>query len=342
MTSVTIREVTVGYGATPILTDLSLDIRSGEFMALLGASGSGKTTLLRMLAGFLRPMTGSVSFGDTPVCGDGAWVPPEQRKVGIVPQEGALFPHLSVAGNIGFGLPRGNDARIRELLELVGLPGMQDLRPQQLSGGQQQRVALARALAPSPRVLLLDEPFSALDAGLRISLRQEVGDLVGRLGITTLLVTHDQEEALSTAQRVAVIHAGRIEQVATPDELYDAPRTLAVARFVGEHVELPARWIGPASVDSCLGVIAVDAVAGATAGQEGVVLIRPESLRVSDEPSAGVAGQVVGRSVLGPDVALMVATEGQVITARVPRQDSIEVGQPVAVQVTGAGRFFAV
>ncbi len=178
MIPVRIEEVTAGYGGAPVLRDLSLEVAPGEVVAVLGASGSGKSTLLRVLAGFLRPTAGQVWFGDREVSGPGTWVPPEQRRVGIVPQEGALFPHLDVAGNIGFGLPRGSRARVDEMLRLVGLAGLGRARPQELSGGQQQRVAVARALAPGPDVLCLDEPFSALDASLRGRLRAEVRDVL--------------------------------------------------------------------------------------------------------------------------------------------------------------------
>ena len=211
MTDVRLLEVRADYGAGPVLDDLSLEVASGELVAVLGASGSGKTTLLRVLAGFMRPSAGRVEFGDRLVAGPGAWVPPERRRVGIVPQEGALFPHLDVRGNVAFGLGRRprDSGRVDEVLDLVGMSAFREARPQELSGGQQQRVALARALAPEPDVILLDEPFSALDAALRVRLRGDVREVLDRLGTTTVLVTHDQEEALSMADRVAPIDFGR-------------------------------------------------------------------------------------------------------------------------------------
>lgn len=245
MTAVTIRGLTAAYGHRPVLSDLDLQIPSGEITAVLGASGSGKTTLLRVLAGFLKPLRGVVRFGDRTIVSAGpdgveVFEPPEKRRVGIVPQEGALFPHLSVAANVGFGLPRGSAARVDEVLRLVGMADRARARPQELSGGQQQRVALARALAPRPDVILLDEPFSSLDASLRVRLRAEVGELLRSVGTTAVLVTHDQEEALSGADHVAVVRDGRVVQMGTPQEVYDSPADLGVARFVGEAVELSA------------------------------------------------------------------------------------------------------
>ncbi|MCB0925900.1 MAG: ATP-binding cassette domain-containing protein, partial [Mycobacterium sp.] len=199
MTAVTVGGVSIGFGAALVLDRLDLDVPSGALAAVLGASGSGKTTLLRVLAGFLAPSAGVVRFGDrvvtsAPTAGAGrVFVQPERRRVGIVPQEGALFPHLDVWGNIGFGLPRGSAPRIEEMLDLVGLRDFARARPQDLSGGQQQRVALARALAPAPDVVLLDEPFSSLDAALRARLRAEVRNLLRTVGATAILVTHDQD-----------------------------------------------------------------------------------------------------------------------------------------------------
>nr|BFE83101.1 hypothetical protein GCM10020093_057020 [Planobispora longispora] len=206
---------------------------------MLGPSGCGKTTLLRIVAGFEGLDGGSVRIGEREVAG----LPPERRGVGIVPQEAALFPHLSVARNVGFGLPRGSSGRtgrIEECLELVGLAGYGDRMPHQISGGQQQRVALARALAPRPGVVLLDEPFNALDRSLRVSVRDEVRAALKRAGATAVLVTHDQEEALSMADTVAVMREGRIVQEGAPSSIYAAPRDLGVATFVGEAVVLTA------------------------------------------------------------------------------------------------------
>ena len=238
MVSVELDGVDKRYGETRALTDASLEIADGEFFTLVGPSGCGKTTTLRLLAGFEAPTAGEVRFDGAAVTG----VPPEDREVGVVFQNYALFPHMTVAENVGYGLrfsePPGGvsrDERVRNLLELVDLSGMGDRDPAALSGGQQQRVALARALAPGPRLLLLDEPMSALDARLRERLRVEVKSIQEELGITTAYVTHDQEEALAVSDRVAVLRNGRIEQVGRPRDVYHEPATRFVAEFVGDN-----------------------------------------------------------------------------------------------------------
>ncbi|WP_224270736.1 ABC transporter ATP-binding protein [Haloprofundus salinisoli] len=226
------------YAGTTALDDVSLRVRDGEFFTLVGPSGCGKTTTLRLIAGFEPPTEGSIQFDGESVAG----VPPESRNVGVVFQNYALFPHMSVAENVGYGLRfadrerrRGREERISELLELVDLAGMEARDPTELSGGQQQRVALARALAPGPRLLLLDEPMSALDARLRERLRLQVKEIQSELGITTVYVTHDQEEALAVSDRVAVMNAGRVEQIGSPREVYQRPATRFVASFVGDN-----------------------------------------------------------------------------------------------------------
>ncbi|WP_058996934.1 ABC transporter ATP-binding protein [Haloarcula sp. CBA1127] len=230
--------VTRRYGETTAVEDLSLSVRDGEFFTLVGPSGCGKTTTLRLIAGFEDPTHGEVRFGGTPVTG----VPPEDRDVGVVFQNYALFPHMTVGENVAYGLsftdpPGGgsDEARVRELLDLVDLGGMADRDPDTLSGGQQQRVAMARALAPGPDVLLLDEPMSALDAKLRERLRVQVREIQQELGITTIYVTHDQEEALAVSDRVAVMRDGTPEQVAPPRTIYREPATEFVATFVGDN-----------------------------------------------------------------------------------------------------------
>ena len=208
-----VENISVGYGEPTVVRDVTMEVEQREFVTILGPSGSGKTTLLRAIAGYLRPATGTVTIAGTIASNERTWLPPERRRIGIVPQEGALFPHLDVAGNIAFGLRDKKEARARvaEMLEMVDLLGLEKARPHELSGGQQQRVALARALAPAPSLVLLDEPFSALDVSLRIDVRTEVRRLLADIGTTAILVTHDQEEALSMADRVAVMSSGRIE-----------------------------------------------------------------------------------------------------------------------------------
>ena len=249
MSTVDIRGVTVGYGAEPVLRDVDLTVPTGTTTAVLGASGGGKTTLLRVIAGFLAPDAGTVTIGDRVVCGAGRAVPPERRGIGYVRQDGGLFPHLDVAHNITFGMPRAarrRGDRVEELLELVGLPAATATRrPDQLSGGQQQRVALARALALSPSVVLLDEPFSSLDTALRASTRDAVATALAETSATAILVTHDQQEALDIADRIAVLNKGRIEQVGTPADVYDRPETEFVMSFLGSVAKLNGVLVRP-------------------------------------------------------------------------------------------------
>ena len=364
MTAVAVRGVTVGYGATAVLDHLDLDVPSGALAAVLGASGSGKTTLLRVLAGFLTPAAGSVRFGDRVVASAGpgrppVFVPPERRRVGIVPQEGALFPHLDVRANVGFGLPRGSGSRIEEMLDLVGLRDFARARPQDLSGGQQQRVALARALAPGPDLVLLDEPFSSLDAALRGRLRAEVRDLLKAVGATAILVTHDQDEALSTADLLAVMRAGRIVQSGTPVQVYEAPADLDVARFVGEAVELPA-VPGQGTAHCALGEIPVHPGPDLRPGSPAVLVLRPEQLVLGPEqlvlrPEQPVLGPE--QPALGPSavtgVVREVAYHGHDSLLRVELPDGSRIaarlgggaeppapGRTVSITVTGRGRIF--
>src|ERR1044071_4528321 len=230
-----IRHLKKSYGPNTVVQDFSLDAAPGEFVSFLGPSGCGKTTVLRMVAGFEEPTDGSIVIGGKDV----TRLKPNQRNIGMVFQAYALFPNLTVAQNIAFGLrvagvnKADQDKRVAEMLGIIKLPQLGDRYPFQLSGGQQQRVALARALAPSPKLLLLDEPLSALDAKVRVSLRDEIRSIQKRLGITTIFVTHDQEEALSISNRIVVMYGGRAEQVGTPFEIYNRPQTRFVASFVG-------------------------------------------------------------------------------------------------------------
>lgn len=230
------------YGPTEVLHGVSLAADAGRILAVVGPSGSGKTTLLRCIAGFERPTAGSITIDGTEISGE-AWVAPHRRPIGYVSQDGALFPHLSVAANVGFGLPRAERTteRITGLLNLVSLPAdVATRRPDQLSGGQQQRVSLARALARRPAIMLLDEPFSALDTHLREATRQLVGEALRAAGVTTVLVTHDQEEALSFADLVAVLEDGHLRQFGSPQAVYERPVDVATARLLGSTLELDA------------------------------------------------------------------------------------------------------
>jgi iron(III) transport system ATP-binding protein len=276
------------FDGHPVLHGIDLAVERGTLLALLGPSGSGKTTLLRVLCGFERADGGTVEIDGKRVAGDNLHLPSERRRIGYVPQEGALFPHLSVAENIVFGLPRHQRRahhRVAELLELVGLPAdYAERAPQQLSGGQQQRVALARALAPAPTLVLLDEPFSSLDAALRIETREAIAHALAALGTTAVLVTHDQSEALSLGKQVAVLWDGRLIQTAAPQTLYREPVTRDIACFVGEAVFLSAVASGGIAT-SVLGPLRLRMP---VADGPVDVMVRPEQILLShgDEPAA--------------------------------------------------------
>ncbi len=298
-------------GALPVVNGLSFEVEAGETFALLGPSGCGKTTALRCIAGFERPDGGTVALGGRALVGDGPPVPPERRGIGFVFQDYALFPHLSVRDNVLFGLgalPRAERGeRADDVLRLVGLSGFEQRQPHALSGGQQQRVALARAVAPRPRLLLLDEPFSNLDALLRQELRERVRALLKREGMTALLVTHDQEEALSFADRVAVMQNGRIDQTGTPEEIYATPRTLFVAQFLGRTNLLLTQAEGT-EADTVLGRLRLHRPAQGTV----LLSIRPEHLALAAAPEteASLRGTVLVRDYRGHDITYRVQIGG--------------------------------
>ncbi|MFC7617212.1 ABC transporter ATP-binding protein [Actinokineospora soli] len=333
MSGLDVKALVAGYGADPVLRGVDLAVPEGGLLAVLGPSGCGKTTLLRVLAGFHPVRAGRVSLGGRVLSEPGTQVPPEKRGIGIVPQEGALFPHLSVAGNIGFGLPRAQRAcRVDELLELVGLAGYGRRMPAQLSGGQQQRVALARALAPRPGVVLMDEPFSALDAGLRDELRADVRAALRAFGATALLVTHDQEEALGVADLVAVLRDGVVAQLGTPEQVYAEPADLGVALFVGEAVTFDGT-AGAGVAETPLGRLPVR---GSGAG---TVLVRPEQLRVGGD---GVAATVDDVLFHGHDATVLLRlADGARVRSRVQGRPPVRPGDTTAVRVSGDALFFA-
>ncbi len=313
---VTVKDVTKRFGATIALENISLEVGDGELVALVGPSGCGKTTLLRLIAGFDAPDSGDILFDGQSVLG----VPPERRGVGLVFQNYALFPHMTVFQNVAYGLKfsrlrldrislpangrqrrtvqtkSGEAWRVRELLELVGLAGLESRMPSELSAGQQQRVALARALAPNPRVLLLDEPLSALDAKLRERLRLEIKRIQRALTITTLYVTHDQEEALAVADRVAVMSVAHLEQIGTPQEVYNAPATEFVARFIGRGNILPGELVGAAAQR---------------------VLVRPERIRLNQSADHILAGKIIAMEFAGDALWLHVDVSGTTLIVKV-------------------------
>jgi len=345
-----VRQLTVtglhkAFGDHPVLTGVDLEVQAGSLTAILGPSGSGKTTLLRLLAGFERADAGTISIGDGLVDGPGVYVAPERRHIGYVPQEGSLFPHLTVEANVGFGLParerRGGWAQ--SLLDLVGLGGLGRRYPHQLSGGQQQRVALARALAIEPAVVLLDEPFASLDAHLRASVRADVQEIFRRAGTTAVLVTHDQDEALSVADRVAALRHGTIAQYATPENLYSRPVDADLARFVGDANLLEGVLAG-AVVKTLLGNLPLDSAAAALgpAGQV-TVLIRPEQIELAAADALpagdGLAGRVTSYDYHGHDAVLRVqpdhAADDRTIVVRVAGGRHLPVGSPVTLRARG-------
>ena len=337
MNAVTIRNLTKSFDAAQVLCGVDLTVPNETVTAILGPSGCGKTTLLRLIAGFEAPDAGEILLGDQLVCGDSRFVAPQHRRVGYVPQEGALFPHLSVEDNINFGLrgrERRDGHRVGELLSLVGLDSVVRQRfPHQLSGGQQQRVALARALAPRPSLILLDEPFSSLDAALREGTGRAVLEALKATHTTALLVTHDQSEALSLADQVAVMRDGSLAQVGTPHEVYRAPADLGVAEFVGAAVVIDADVVG-SSAASDLGPLHVLPGFGVGPAR---LLVRPEQIELVGHWKAGVEARVIDVSYFGHDAALHleVLASGRLVTARVsgtsvPMQDTL-----VRVCVTG-------
>ncbi len=323
------------FGATVAVDDVDLDVPRGSLTALLGPSGCGKTTLLRLIAGLVTPDAGRIEIDGRVVTGPGVAVPTEHRNVGLVFQDFALFPHLSVERNVAFGLTgmsrRARDERVRQVLDLVAMSEVAHRLPAALSGGQQQRVALARALAPSPDLILLDEPFSNLDASLRASLREDVRAILRDAGATAVFVTHDQEEALSLTDRVAVMHAGRIHQLADPHTLYTRPASRFVAEFVGEADVLPGERAGEFHVDTPVGRLATTEPVTATSVE---VIVRPEALRLREQAD-GVA-TVVAISYFGHDQLVQLEMpDGRVIRARRGPRLDLERGDRVAITVDG-------
>ena len=326
------------FGDVVALDGISISLEEGEFVSLLGPSGCGKTTALRIVAGFDRPTSGRILVAGK----DMTRVPPSKRDMGMVFQAYSLFPNMSASRNVEYGLKiRGTakeerTTKVAELLELVGLGHAGDRYPHQLSGGMQQRVALARALAIEPRVLLLDEPLSALDAKVRVQLREEIRRIQSRLGITTIYVTHDQEEALSISDRVAVLSQGRIEQIGAPAEIYGSPSTPFVAEFVGTMNRLEATVADSQSGEVDYGGVrlAVDAVRGHSAGERVLVLVRPETVELGPASNGSpLTGEVISHTFLGPVTRLKVSFDEGEMTADVSatRADSYPVGMRVGV-----------
>jgi len=366
MSGLSVADVWKGYADTPVLRGVQLQAPAGSLTAVLGHSGCGKTTLLRVIAGFERAERGSVALDGKTLQDARVHLAPELRDIGYVPQEGSLFPHLSVRENVAFGLPRRErrGKGVAELLEMVGVAPLARRLPHELSGGEQQRVALARALARRPRALLLDEPFSSLDASLRAQVREEVTALLRAQGVTTVLVTHDQEEALSLADLVAVLRDGRIVQSAAPAELYEQPVDEQLARFLGAVNVIDARF-EHGLAHTPLGALrlreaAADTIAAAVEGappavaphlredrRSSAVLVRPEQLDVRpraaayppDNDEQGLTGRVEQCRYYGHDALLHIrpqaADDGELLLARVHGAHALAVGTPVTVSAHG-------
>jgi putative spermidine/putrescine transport system ATP-binding protein len=343
-----LREIRREFGPVVALDGITIELGEGEFLSLLGPSGCGKTTALRQVAGFDTPDAGSIWVDGRNV----THVPPNRRDMGMVFQAYSLFPNMTAEQNVEFGLrirrrPRTDRRkRVRELLELVGLGHAGKRYPHQLSGGMQQRVALARALAIEPRVLLLDEPLSALDAKVRVQLREEIRRIQLELGITTLYVTHDQEEALSVSDHVAVMNAGNIEQMGTPAEMYSAPATPFVAEFIGTMNRLESTVVDGArgEVEHRGKKLVVDAARGRRNGEHVLVLVRPESLEleVSTDGASGantLSGDVVTQTFLGPVTRLKIVGPDADLIADMPtaRAATMPVGHSVVAHVPSEG-----
>jgi putative spermidine/putrescine transport system ATP-binding protein len=328
------------FGTVKALDGIEIQLGEGEFLSLLGPSGCGKTTALRLVAGFDRPNEGRIVVDGKDVTN----VAPNKRDMGMVFQAYSLFPNMTARQNVEYGLKiRGRDKadrrkRVAELLELVGLGHAGDRYPHQLSGGMQQRVALARALAIEPRVLLLDEPLSALDAKVRVQLREEIRRIQLELGITTLYVTHDQEEALSVSDHVAVMYGGRIEQMGSPAEMYSSPATPFVAEFIGTMNRFEGTIVD-GGVDHGGKMLTIEAASGRPQGQRVLVLVRPETVDVARANGAAptgntLVGDVVTQTFLGPVTRLKILGEGVDVIADVPTQTAL--GLPVGTRVAAA------
>ena len=336
MKKLELHNLTKYYGDQLVLDGLNLEVFEGELIAVLGSSGVGKSTLIRTLAGFESIDGGEIYLDGNLIASKQMETPAEKRGITIVPQAASLFPHLTVAQNIAFGIDKHDSERVQELLRLTQLEDLADRMPENLSGGQQQRVSLARALAPKPRMILLDEPFSALDPELRDQLRNDVRRVIKADGATALLVTHDQEEALSIADRVAVMRDGAFAQIGEPIEIYSAPADVGVATFLGDSVIIRGE-VREGKVITDLGKL--NPLNNVKEGTLGRVAIRPENFYLQPNPKA--ENFVIGRTFFGHDALLEVQTPTIRIKARSNGPFAPEIGMPVTVWVRGAVNFYA-
>ena len=320
--------VSKSFGPVRAVHEAQLCLERGEFVALLGPSGCGKTTLLRLIAGFEEPDAGVIEVAGKRVAGNGSWTPPERRRVSMVFQDYALFPHLTVAENVGFGVSRRERAvTVREALSLVGLDGYDQRYPHELSGGQQQRVALARALAPGPELVLLDEPWSNIDPHLRALLRDEIARILRAVDVTVVLVTHDREEAFSLASRVALMRDGTIVQAGTPEELYLTPATRWAAEFVGAGNFVSGR-VENGFVQTPLGTFPAN---GSGRAVEAAVLVRPEQIELSPDPDGDA--YVVAREFRGHDVFYRLLLDEVELVSHRPSTEVVALGERVSIRL---------
>ena len=333
MNALEVDGVAMSFGTTEVLSDVRLTVAENSITAVLGSSGSGKTTLLRIIAGFEQPLAGRISLAGRVIQSPSEHVAPERRHLGYVAQEGALFPHLTVGGNVGFGLRhrRRQSARVEELLELVGLAGFGRRYPHELSGGQQQRVALARALALKPPVVLLDEPFSSLDAALRVSVRADISDVLRASGTAVVLVTHDQQEALSMADQVAVLRHGHVAQVGSPRAIYERPVDAEMAAFLGEANLVDAVVRDGFALTPLGPLVTHDLVSG-------LALVRPEQISIMSGSGEGLSGRVLSQTYHGHESVITVVPDGGGDALRVRTHDAATYtpGSVVRLQASGA------
>ena len=335
--SVEIKNLDLNFGAVKVLKQLNLDIREGEFLVLLGSSGCGKSTLLNCIAGLLEVTDGQIFIKGQNV----TWAEPSERGIGMVFQSYALYPQMSVRGNLSFGLKNAKvpkdeiNKRVDRVAEVLQIEALLDRKPGALSGGQRQRVAIARALAPNPDVILLDEPFAALDAQLRSKLREDVRAILRAASATAILVTHDQEEALSIADQVAILRDGTVAQIGSPRSIYSQPVDVSLAKFLGDAVVIPG-VVTAGKISTLLGDL-IPSVAQPE-GTKGQVAIRPENLYLQPDPK-GLA-VVTGRQFFGHDALVEVKTAAGTVKARTSGPISPEVGMPVTVWVRGSVNFY--
>ena len=345
MRALEVSHLNVNFGERNVLSDLSFSLAPGEIASLLGPSGCGKTTLLRAIAGLLQPSAGTIRLGTQLVGLSSVVLPAHKRQTGYVPQQGALFPHLNVARNIAFGLDKKIfskqeiSAITQEMLALIGMSGYENQMPTELSGGQQTRVALARALAVKPKMILLDEPFSALDAELRNELRTDVVALLRAQGTTAILVTHDREEALVSSDKVVLMRDGKIAQMGTPEEVYESPISPSIAVSTGDALVLDAQKFSNGSISYAIS----PSNAGQTPSESGFVVIRPEEISIKKAGTAGVVATLIQLDYYGHDAMLVlkIANGEKLIRARISGAIDFKVGDLVSIEHQGPVRFFA-